>query len=361
MNGNNSIRKDSLGMFISKKREEFGYTQSELGEKLNISSDIISSWESGETQPDAQMIRLLASVFEITCDELLNYDKEKEKDARNSVSPNLKSIIRLKTYQTVTFLLIGLIIILGFFIIGILEKNRTGFNVFDTKIINGVAYEKCDGGWEVVGISRDFRDGTAILEDTIKGGKVIKIKRNAFSNTFNLRSIVLSKNIIAIESQAFMLSSIETIVLNDGIQRIDKHAFYKSSISSIYFPDSLQTIGVSAFEDCTRLVEVTGGNGLYLIEKHAFLNCARLKDVSITGNVIVETGAFENTANLITVKLTNVRAMYTNSFVKSGVVNVYFPEDGNKKIGKYVFYECYALQSVYLGETRYGPEVLFGE
>lgn len=34
MNGNNSIGKDSLGMLISKKREEFGYTQNELGEKL---------------------------------------------------------------------------------------------------------------------------------------------------------------------------------------------------------------------------------------------------------------------------------------------------------------------------------------
>ena len=356
MNGNNSIRKDSLGMFISKKREEFGYTQSELGEKLNISSDIISSWESGETQPDAQMIRLLASVFEITCDELLNCDK-----TEISASLNKKTIIKFRTYQTIAILLTGLVIILGSLAFITLSKNRTGFNVFDTKIINGVAYEKCDGGWEVVGISRDFRDDTAVLEDTIKGSNVIKIKRNAFSHTINLKSIVLSKNIIAIESQAFMHSSIETIVLNEGIQRIDKHAFYKSSISSIYFPDSLQTIGVSAFEDCTRLVEVTGGNGLYLIEKHAFLNCASLKEVSITGNVIVETGAFENTGNLISVKLPNVRAMYANSFVKSGVVNVYFPEDGDKKIGKYVFYECYALQSIYLGETRYGPEVLFGE
>ena len=40
---------------------------------------------------------------------------------------------------------------------------------------------------------------------------------------------------------------------------------------------------------------------------------------------------------------------------ESGVVNVYFSEDSDKKIGKYVFYECYALQSIYLGETRYRP------
>lgn len=54
------------------------YTQEQLAEKLGISRQAIAKWESGETIPDINNCMKLARLYDVTLDDLVNYNEEKE-------------------------------------------------------------------------------------------------------------------------------------------------------------------------------------------------------------------------------------------------------------------------------------------
>lgn len=51
-----------------------GYSQEELAEKISVSRQTLSKYETGESLPDIEKCRLIAEVFEVSLDELVNYD-----------------------------------------------------------------------------------------------------------------------------------------------------------------------------------------------------------------------------------------------------------------------------------------------
>jgi len=55
-------------------RLQEGLTQPELAEKLGVSKGMISFWENGVYEPTASNIIAIAKFFNITTDELLDYD-----------------------------------------------------------------------------------------------------------------------------------------------------------------------------------------------------------------------------------------------------------------------------------------------
>lgn len=57
-------------------RKKKGWSQEELGYKLDVSRQTISKWEAGQTTPELEKLRLLAKTFEISVDELINEDEE---------------------------------------------------------------------------------------------------------------------------------------------------------------------------------------------------------------------------------------------------------------------------------------------
>lgn len=50
-------------------------TQEELAEKLGISRQTISKWETGDSLPDIEMSRTIAQLFSVTLDDLVCYEK----------------------------------------------------------------------------------------------------------------------------------------------------------------------------------------------------------------------------------------------------------------------------------------------
>lgn len=62
--------KDNL-MMLRKMR---GMTQEELAEKIDVSRQTLSKYETGESLPDVEKSRLIAEVFDVTLDELVNYE-----------------------------------------------------------------------------------------------------------------------------------------------------------------------------------------------------------------------------------------------------------------------------------------------
>ena len=53
-------------------RKKNGWSQEELGYKLDVSRQTISKWESGQTTPELEKLRNLAKIFEISVDELIS-------------------------------------------------------------------------------------------------------------------------------------------------------------------------------------------------------------------------------------------------------------------------------------------------
>ena len=57
-------------------RKENNLTQEELAEKINVSRQAITKWESGEGIPDIENLKQISIVFNTTIDELVKEDKD---------------------------------------------------------------------------------------------------------------------------------------------------------------------------------------------------------------------------------------------------------------------------------------------
>lgn len=64
-----------IGNYIKDLRKRKGLTQKDLADKLNISFQAVSKWESGESLPDTSIILDLCEILETTSDLLLNGGK----------------------------------------------------------------------------------------------------------------------------------------------------------------------------------------------------------------------------------------------------------------------------------------------
>ncbi len=75
----------NIGTNIKRLRTEKGFTQEQLADILNISSAAVSKWESQNTYPDITLLFPMAKLFGVSVDELLGYDKEKEREEITSI------------------------------------------------------------------------------------------------------------------------------------------------------------------------------------------------------------------------------------------------------------------------------------
>lgn len=60
-----------IGRRMRELRTDKGLSQAELGQKLSVSQDTVSLWEKSKSVPPADIIILLAQIFEVSCDYLL--------------------------------------------------------------------------------------------------------------------------------------------------------------------------------------------------------------------------------------------------------------------------------------------------
>lgn len=77
---------------LSSLRSQRGWTQVELGEKLNYSDKTISKWERGESIPDAAILKEISRLFGVSLDTLLTDHEGKDPDhwEENKVQKNQK-------------------------------------------------------------------------------------------------------------------------------------------------------------------------------------------------------------------------------------------------------------------------------
>lgn len=68
-----------IGRFIAEKRKSLNLTQQQLADKLKVSFQAVSKWENGTAYPNIESLKELATVLQVSVDELLT-GSEKEAD-----------------------------------------------------------------------------------------------------------------------------------------------------------------------------------------------------------------------------------------------------------------------------------------
>ena len=65
-----------VGVQIKKYRNELGLSQEKLAEKVYVSRQTVSNWETDKNYPDIHSLLLLASLFGVSLDQLIKGDVE---------------------------------------------------------------------------------------------------------------------------------------------------------------------------------------------------------------------------------------------------------------------------------------------
>ena len=66
----------SLGTSLYRARKKSGLSQEGVAEKLGVSRQTISKWETDETLPDIRQSKRMAALYKLSLDELIEFDLE---------------------------------------------------------------------------------------------------------------------------------------------------------------------------------------------------------------------------------------------------------------------------------------------
>ena len=77
---------------IMKHRKQNGWSQEELAEKMNVSRQAVSKWESAQSLPDLERILMLSSIFGVTTDYLLKDEIEADTFTDDALQPPVRKI-----------------------------------------------------------------------------------------------------------------------------------------------------------------------------------------------------------------------------------------------------------------------------
>jgi len=64
----------SIGTNIARYRKSKGFTQDELGQRIGVTNQAVSKWESGTTMPDVMLLPIIARELGTTIDDLFKAD-----------------------------------------------------------------------------------------------------------------------------------------------------------------------------------------------------------------------------------------------------------------------------------------------
>ena len=122
--------KVNFGERLKKEREKRGWSQTFLAEKIHVSRQSVSKWETGKNYPSIEVIIDLSDLFEITIDELLRSDEaltEKViQDSKQLAYP------KWKDFFDAVFLLGLLLLIIKFVVYGINRFFGTSYLVIES-------------------------------------------------------------------------------------------------------------------------------------------------------------------------------------------------------------------------------------
>lgn len=85
-----------IGAFIAQCRKEKNLTQTQLAERLEITKQAVSKWETGKGMPDVSLLQPLCSVLGISLNELFSGEHITEEEYRGKAEENISKLFQEK-------------------------------------------------------------------------------------------------------------------------------------------------------------------------------------------------------------------------------------------------------------------------
>lgn len=158
------MKENRVASLLIRLRKDYGFTQSDLADRLDVSFQAVSKWERGENLPDAYTLLELAKIYTITVDEILKGELLYRNDGEMEEKISVKQIY--------TMLTVGIVLIVispvwyfalksfGYLnIIGIISSIAIGIGFV---IYSGIQLENAKKA------SEDYRENTK-LENVVYG------------------------------------------------------------------------------------------------------------------------------------------------------------------------------------------------
>ncbi len=100
----------NIGERIYELRRKNSMSQEDLAEKMNVSRQSISKWESSQSVPEVERIIQLSNIFNVSTDWILKGENSKKQTSQSNKN-NLKSVQTVSTALNYTGFVIGTFIL----------------------------------------------------------------------------------------------------------------------------------------------------------------------------------------------------------------------------------------------------------
>jgi len=115
--------RENIANNICVLRKKWGYTQSQLAEKLNYTDKAVSKWERGETTPDVDALASLSRIFGVSVDYLFREHQDSEVTIQ-------KHYVKKQLFQMCTLLTATLLIPLVIYVFVLMKDAKQFASTF---------------------------------------------------------------------------------------------------------------------------------------------------------------------------------------------------------------------------------------
>lgn len=184
-------------------------------------------------------------------------------------------------------------------------------------------------------------------------GEMNAVDWASLNNMTNLIELDLSGvlNTEIPSAQFYERWAVEKVVLPSKLTGIGEYAFCASGIKEILFPETLNFIGLSAFQNCFSLTEVSIPNSITSMDDGIFSYCQNLVKANIPEELSVLPSETFYNCDLREITIpSSLKTIEYNAFRGNNSLRVKFSE-GLEVIESYAFEDCDALDTLELPST----------
>lgn len=174
-------------------RKKQGLSQDELGNKINVSRQSISKWESGQANPEIEHIKELSKIFNVSVDYLLNDESEniKNKDEEIDNKKNLSKIIfRIILGIVILYLLISsykFVVLLTYSIKANKIADYNKYTIINDSILNDKLLNETNESFEYVLCTDNIQICETYDENELETPSFISYKNSKERRAYTLR------------------------------------------------------------------------------------------------------------------------------------------------------------------------------
>lgn len=95
------MKEINIAKVLVKRRKEKGITQDELAHYIGVSKASVSKWETGQSYPDITLLPMLATYFNISIDDLIDYKPQMTSEDIKKLYRKLSADFTSKTFDSV--------------------------------------------------------------------------------------------------------------------------------------------------------------------------------------------------------------------------------------------------------------------